>query len=95
MGHCEVTSQNHGFVVDKKSAEQDKNVEITHMHLNDNTLAGMKIKNKPAFSVQYHPEATPGPWDSRYLFDDFTQLMRENKNDKHELHKQYQRETDS
>lgn len=95
LGHCEVTSQNHGFVVDKEAAEKDENVEITHLHLNDQTLAGMRIKNKPAFSVQYHPEASPGPWDALYLFDEFINLMRDNKTDKNELHKQYQRETDT
>jgi len=95
LGHCEVTSQNHGFVVDKEAAEKDDNVEITHIHLNDQTLAGMRLKNKPAFSVQYHPEASPGPLDARYLFDDFINLMRESKTEKNELNKQYQRETNS
>ena len=96
IGHCEVTSQNHGFVVDRKTAEGDKNIEITHVHLNDQTLAGLRLRNKPAFSVQYHPEANPGPWDSRYLFDEFISLMRGNKNNrKHEFYKQYQRETNS
>ncbi len=88
-GHCEVTSQNHGFVVDWESAEKDDNIEITHMHLNDKTLAGMKLKDKKAFSVQYHPEASPGPWDARYLFDDFINLIKESKVKKNELHKQY------
>lgn len=94
-GHCEVTSQNHGFVVDKQVAEKNKNIEITHVHLNDGSLAGFRMKNKPAFSVQYHPEANPGPWDARYLFDNFIQLMRDHKNQKHELYRQYQRETNT
>lgn len=95
LGHCEVTSQNHGFVVDMAEAEKHKDIEVTHIHLNDHTLAGMRIKGKPAFSVQYHPEASPGPWDSRYLFDQFISLMKEFKSRKHELHKQYQREANS
>ena len=70
-GKCEVTSQNHGFVVEKESLSNNKEIEITHTHLNDNTLAGIKFKNKKIFSVQYHPEASAGPHDSRYLFDDF------------------------
>ena len=70
-GKCEVTSQNHGFVVDLEGAESHPNVEVTHMHLNDGTLAGIKLKEHTAFSVQYHPEASPGPNDSKYLFDQF------------------------
>ena len=66
-GKSEVTSQNHGFGVANESMEQADNLEITHINLNDNTIEGMKIKGKPAFSVQYHPEASPGPHDSRYL----------------------------
>lgn len=68
-GKGEITSQNHGFVV--KSDLDTELVEITHRHLNDNTVAGIRLTNKPAFSVQYHPEAAAGPHDSRYLFDDF------------------------
>ena len=68
-GRGEITSQNHGFVV--KSDLATAGVEITHRHLNDNTVAGIRLTNKPAFSVQYHPEAAAGPHDSRYLFDDF------------------------
>ncbi len=79
-GKGEVTSQNHGFVVDKKSAEESDEVEITHLHLNDDTVAGIKLKNKAAFSVQYHPEASPGPHDSRYLFDQFIELIASHKN---------------
>lgn len=70
-GKGEITSQNHGFVVSKESVESNDNIEITHTHLNDGTLAGIELKNKPVFSVQYHPEASPGPHDSRYLFDQF------------------------
>ena len=78
-GKCEVTSQNHGFGVDP-SVIRAKNdaVDITHINLNDDTIEGIKIKNKPAFSVQYHPEASPGPHDAQYLFDDFVQLMAHN-----------------
>ncbi len=74
-GKGEITSQNHGFVVDLHSAEASDEVEVTHVHLNDNTLAGIRLKNKPAFSVQYHPESSPGPHDSRYLFDDFVKVL--------------------
>ena len=75
-GKCEITSQNHGFVVDRKVAEQRDDIEITHVHLNDDTLAGIRLKNKNAFSVQYHPESSAGPHDSRYLFDDFVEMIR-------------------
>lgn len=74
-GRCEVTSQNHGFCISKDDIENSKNVEITHMNLNDNTVAGIRIKGKKAFSVQHHPESSPGPHDSRYLFDNFIKLM--------------------
>jgi len=70
-GLSEVTSQNHGFAVDANSISKDSNVEITHINLNDNTVEGIRIKDKNAFSVQYHPESSPGPHDSRYLFDQF------------------------
>jgi carbamoyl-phosphate synthase small subunit len=73
----EITSQNHGFAVDGDSAPS--NVEITHLNLNDNTVEGLRHREHPVFCVQYHPEAAPGPHDSHYLFEDFTQLMRENK----------------
>jgi carbamoyl-phosphate synthase small subunit len=76
-GKCEVTSQNHGFGIDPKIVrEQSATVEITHVNLNDDTVEGIRLKNQPAFSVQYHPEASPGPHDSRYLFDDFVNLMK-------------------
>ncbi len=75
----EITSQNHGFCIDVDSLK-DKDVEITHMNLNDNTLEGFRCRNVPAFCVQYHPEASPGPHDSNYLFKEFTNLMdRRNK----------------
>ncbi len=74
-GLCEITSQNHGFAVNPEALEGHKDIEVTHINLNDNTIEGIRLKNKPAFSVQYHPEAAPGPHDSRYLFDEFTKLM--------------------
>lgn len=74
-GHCEITSQNHGFSVNADDVKKNKDIEITHINLNDDTIEGIRIKNKKAFSVQYHPEAAPGPHDSRYLFDDFIKLM--------------------
>ncbi len=70
-GKCEITTQNHGFGVQPDAVKANANVEITHVNLNDESIEGIRIKNKPAFSVQYHPEATPGPHDSRYLFDEF------------------------
>ena len=70
----EITSQNHGFAIDPNSLS-NKIVEITHLNLNDKTVAGLKIINKPIFSVQYHPEASPGPHDSDYLFKKFVSLM--------------------
>ena len=76
-GKIEITSQNHGFAVDIHSLP--KNINPTHINLNDNTLAGFECKNYDVFSVQYHPESSPGPHDSRYLFDQFIQLMRNAK----------------
>jgi carbamoyl-phosphate synthase small subunit len=78
-GKGEITSQNHGFVVDKKSVESHDVLEMTHEHLNDQSLAGMRVKNKNCFSVQYHPEASPGPHDSSYLFDQFIDMIRTSK----------------
>ena len=78
-GKGEITSQNHGFAINKEETEKNAEVEITHVHLNDHTVAGIKMKNKPVFSVQYHPEASPGPHDSRYLFDDFITNIKNHK----------------
>jgi carbamoyl-phosphate synthase small subunit len=75
-GLCEITTQNHGFGVDPDSVRKKSNVEITHINLNDDSIEGIRIKDKPAFSVQYHPESTPGPHDSRYLFDQFIDLIK-------------------
>ncbi|MEQ8423325.1 MAG: glutamine-hydrolyzing carbamoyl-phosphate synthase small subunit [Cyclobacteriaceae bacterium] len=75
-GLGEMTSQNHGFAVSEKDIEKNKEVEVTHVHLNDKTIMGLKVKSKKAFSVQYHPEASPGPHDSRYLFDQFVEMIR-------------------
>ena len=77
-GKSEITTQNHGFGVDPKAVRANGNVEITHVNLNDDSIEGIRIKNKPAFSVQYHPEATPGPHDSRYLFDEFIAMISKN-----------------
>jgi carbamoyl-phosphate synthase small subunit len=74
-GKSEITSQNHGFAVKAEDVEKNPNVEITHINLNDNTVEGIRVKNKKAFSVQYHPESSPGPHDSRYLFDDFVKMF--------------------
>ena len=78
-GKGEVTSQNHGFVVKREDVENHNDFEITHIHLNDETLAGMRMKNKNCFSVQYHPEASPGPHDSSYLFDQFIENIKASK----------------
>jgi len=75
-GKSEITTQNHGFGVDPEAVKASDKVEITHINLNDNSIEGIRVKNKPAFSVQYHPEATPGPHDSRYLFDEFISLLK-------------------
>ena len=74
----EITSQNHGFAVTEESLGEQ--VEITHLNLNDRTVAGLKHKTLPLFSVQYHPEASPGPHDADYLFEQFVKMMRDNKN---------------
>jgi carbamoyl-phosphate synthase small subunit len=75
-GKCEVTTQNHGFGVDPASVKKATNVEVTHRNLNDDSIEGIRLKDKPAFSVQYHPESTPGPHDSRYLFDQFIDMIK-------------------
>ena len=77
-GLCEITTQNHGFAVDATSIRKAEHVEVTHVNLNDDSIEGIRLKDRPAFSVQYHPEATPGPHDSRYLFDDFISLIQNN-----------------
>lgn len=77
-GLSEITSQNHGFgVLEQAVYDSPTLVEATHINLNDNTVEGIRLKNKRAFSVQYHPEAAPGPHDARYLFDLFVQMMQE------------------
>ena len=78
-GKGEITSQNHGFAINREETEANENVEITHVHLNDHTVAGIKVKNKPVFSVQYHPEASPGPHDASYLFDQFVDTIKKSK----------------
>jgi carbamoyl-phosphate synthase small subunit len=78
-GLSEITSQNHGFAVDMDSLKNSKEAVLTHIHLSDNTVEGLRLNGKPAFAVQYHPESSPGPHDSTYLFDDFLKLIKENK----------------
>lgn len=75
-GKGEITSQNHGFAINREETEQHPDIEITHVHLNDHTVAGLRMKSKNVFSVQYHPEASPGPHDANYLFDQFIENMR-------------------
>lgn len=74
-GQCEITSQNHGFGINEEDVKNNTEVIATHINLNDNSIEGIKIKDKPAFSVQYHPESSPGPHDSRYLFDEFIRVI--------------------
>jgi carbamoyl-phosphate synthase small subunit len=78
-GKGEITSQNHGFAVNREEAEANADLEVTHVHLNDHTVAGIAMKNKNCFSVQYHPEASPGPHDSMYLFDQFIENIKRTK----------------
>ena len=78
-GKGEMTSQNHGFAVKMEDVDASNKVELTHKHLNDNTVAGIKRTDKNCFSVQYHPDASPGPHDSRYLFDDFINNIKQDK----------------
>lgn len=78
-GLGEMTSQNHGFAVSETDIQKNSEVEVTHVHLNDQTIMGIRMKSKKAFSVQYHPEASPGPHDSRYLFDEFVAMVRESQ----------------
>ena len=81
-GTCEITTQNHGFAVDRQSLEKNSDtIEITHMNLNDDSVEGIRHKTKPVMSVQFHPEAAPGPHDSRYLFDDFIKMIKANNNE--------------
>lgn len=79
-GEGEITSQNHGFAVNKEELLKNSDFEITHLHINDDTVAGMKMKSKNAFSVQFHPEASPGPHDSTYLFDQFIENIKLSQN---------------
>jgi len=78
-GKGEITSQNHGFAINKEDTEKHEHVEVTHLHLNDHTVAGIRVTNKNCFSVQYHPEASPGPNDSTYLFDQFIENIKKVK----------------
>ncbi len=78
-GKGEITSQNHGFAVVREELEKHPDFEITHEHINDGTVAGMRTKNKNCFSVQYHPEASPGPHDASYLFDQFIENIEKDK----------------
>jgi carbamoyl-phosphate synthase small subunit len=79
-GKSEITSQNHGFTVDVDDINNNPNIEVTHVNLNDQTIEGIRLKDKKVFSVQYHPEANPGPYDSRYLFDEFVTNIASLKN---------------
>ncbi len=75
-GKSEITTQNHGFGIDNHAVKNHADIEITHINLNDDSIEGIRMKSKPVFSVQYHPESFPGPHDSRYLFDDFIDMCK-------------------
>jgi carbamoyl-phosphate synthase small subunit len=79
-GKGEITSQNHGFSISMESLEGNDNIALTHKNLNDNTVEGIRLKDRSCFSVQYHPESSPGPHDSRYLFDQFVNNIKSHKN---------------
>jgi len=79
-GLVEITTQNHGFAVDQNAVDTSK-AEVTHINLNDKTIEGLRFKNFPGMSVQYHPEASPGPHDSSYLFDQFMDMVAGNSNE--------------
>lgn len=81
-GKCEITTQNHGFGVDPEAVKKAEHIEITHVNLNDQSIEGIRMKGRPAFSVQYHPESTPGPHDSRYLFDEFIGMIKKDLEEK-------------
>ena len=78
-GKGEITSQNHGFAINREETEAHKDIRITHIHLNDDTVAGIEMNSKNCFSVQYHPEASPGPHDASYLFDQFIENISKTK----------------
>lgn len=88
-GRCYITSQNHGYTVNEESIA-GTDLEVTHINNNDKTIEGLRHKKYPAFSVQYHPEAAPGPFDSSYLFDDFLQLIRDHRQNNPQLPRQAQ-----